>query len=188
MALIKCPECKQKISSEASNCPKCGRPLTDEDRKPKKGLSVIKTMGIVFVVVIAVGLLMGKDDKAKEPTAPAQNATAQPQEEPQTFEVMGAVALWKEFEKNEVAAERKYKGKQVAIEGKIFSIETSFTGYPEIVFDVSYGIQTVRCQFSKSHIDQIAEMSKGQKVIVIGTVESFVLGSVLSLDKCTFGK
>ena len=33
MALIKCPECKQPISSTVSTCPRCGYVLTESDRE-----------------------------------------------------------------------------------------------------------------------------------------------------------
>ena len=29
MALIKCPECKKKISDQCENCPQCGYPIKD---------------------------------------------------------------------------------------------------------------------------------------------------------------
>jgi len=31
--LIPCPECKQQISEDAPSCPKCGRPITDEEAR-----------------------------------------------------------------------------------------------------------------------------------------------------------
>jgi hypothetical protein len=36
MATFTCPDCKTKVSTSAANCPKCGRPVTEEDRTPKK--------------------------------------------------------------------------------------------------------------------------------------------------------
>lgn len=36
MALIKCPECKKKISNTIKTCPNCGYELKEEDRKVKK--------------------------------------------------------------------------------------------------------------------------------------------------------
>lgn len=47
-------------------------------------------------------------------------------------------------------------------------------------------LNTVRFQFSKDDLDKIAEMKKGQSVTIIGTVSSFVMGSMLSLDDCVF--
>lgn len=31
MALIKCPECSNQVSAQASSCPKCGHPLNKEE-------------------------------------------------------------------------------------------------------------------------------------------------------------
>lgn len=37
MALIDCPECKEKISSLSSMCPKCGCPKTEYNTEYNKG-------------------------------------------------------------------------------------------------------------------------------------------------------
>ena len=34
MALIKCPECRKEISSEAKACPNCGKPIKQSPKKP----------------------------------------------------------------------------------------------------------------------------------------------------------
>lgn len=36
MAMFTCPDCGTKVSTSAVSCPKCGRPVTPEDSKPKK--------------------------------------------------------------------------------------------------------------------------------------------------------
>lgn len=118
----------------------------------------------------------------------SSNPECKPKESAQTYAIMSAAALWKEFDNNEVAAEKAYKNKRVAIEGRISKIETSLMGYPEISFALDqYGLDTVKCQFSKKESDTIAGMAKGQKVVVIGKVTTFALGSMLNLDDCTFG-
>lgn len=33
MALIKCPECKKKVSDQTNQCPNCGRTITDADKE-----------------------------------------------------------------------------------------------------------------------------------------------------------
>lgn len=116
------------------------------------------------------------------------NEQCKPKDEKQTFIVVSAVSLWREFDGNEVAAEKKYLNKRVAVEGVIYKIESSPLGYPEVIFNVASGIQTVKCQFTKKSTDDIANMRKGQKIIVIGTVRSFVLGSMLSIDDCVVGQ
>lgn len=56
MAMFKCPDCKNKISSSASACPKCGRPVTDEDRKSleKKKDSIWKAFGIPLAIFLLI--------------------------------------------------------------------------------------------------------------------------------------
>lgn len=36
MALIKCPECGNKVSDQAANCPKCGYELREDTKEKKK--------------------------------------------------------------------------------------------------------------------------------------------------------
>lgn len=42
MAMIKCPECGQEVSSMAKNCPKCGCPIDTQVRCPKCGSTDVK--------------------------------------------------------------------------------------------------------------------------------------------------
>jgi len=71
MAMITCPECKKKISENASNCPKCGYPLTPEcvaNIKKKeftlqKGcrLGCLSIIGILVVFFLVIALLENTD-------------------------------------------------------------------------------------------------------------------------------
>lgn len=56
MALIKCPECKKKVSQIAEVCPRCGFPIKSygfiEKSKPKRNYKkILRTIGIVFVAL-----------------------------------------------------------------------------------------------------------------------------------------
>jgi ribosomal protein L40E len=55
MALVNCPECKNEISSEAKDCPKCGYMIV----KPKRTLigKIIFTINILFTCLIAYVML-----------------------------------------------------------------------------------------------------------------------------------
>ncbi len=88
-------------------------------------------------------------------------------------------ALWKAFEENEVAAENKYKGKLIAVKGKISAITTSPLGYPEISFHVDgYGLYQVQCEFPKDARAKIAELRKGQAVLVSGVCRGMTMKNV----------
>ncbi|MBQ9138899.1 MAG: hypothetical protein IJX65_09720 [Alistipes sp.] len=67
MALIKCPECEQMISSQAENCPNCGMPLrylacpfcnSKDLHSDKKGFSGLKSAA-GFLTFGAIGILAG---------------------------------------------------------------------------------------------------------------------------------
>ncbi len=50
MALIKCPECGNEVSSKAKNCPKCGYKIS-------KGIGCGAAIGIVLLVFLAIGVI-----------------------------------------------------------------------------------------------------------------------------------
>ena len=53
MAMIKCKECKKKISSLAATCPNCGAPVTEEVKeKAKKKKSSHGTGCLIFVIAV----------------------------------------------------------------------------------------------------------------------------------------
>ena len=58
MALLKCRDCKSKISDAASACPKCGRPVTDLDRRAAEAGRKVGTTVTAVVVIIAAGVFL----------------------------------------------------------------------------------------------------------------------------------
>ena len=57
MALIKCPECKKKISDTVVSCPNCGYELKEEDKIEKKNIVPKIFICILTLVVISSGCL-----------------------------------------------------------------------------------------------------------------------------------
>jgi len=56
MALISCPECKNKVSDSATSCPKCGTPITpqiiaDASKKKVNGVGIYIFVFLVFLVL-----------------------------------------------------------------------------------------------------------------------------------------
>ena len=65
MALIKCPECKKRVSDQCENCPKCGYPLKDNvqyentETKPSGEITTEKKPFYKKVLVwIAAGVVL----------------------------------------------------------------------------------------------------------------------------------
>lgn len=60
MALINCPECNQRISDQAENCPKCGHPInpTQPIRQKREGC-FLQTLNIgCLMVLVVLGILV----------------------------------------------------------------------------------------------------------------------------------
>lgn len=57
MALIKCPECDEEISSDVFSCPKCGKTI----RKPKRSFfgKIIKFAFILFNIFMILWVVSG---------------------------------------------------------------------------------------------------------------------------------
>ena len=88
-----------------------------------------------------------------------------------------------EYEDNEVSADNKYKGKKVAITGTIERIiKSGFSDDPIIVFKGTF-IKDVKFYFSKDSNNEISNLSKGDKITIVGTCKGMTLGDVI-LHKC----
>lgn len=74
MALIKCHECGNEVSTSAKTCPKCGAPV-------KKQMNTAAGVGLVVVALIVVfALATGK--KSSDQVAPANDTQAQTSTQP----------------------------------------------------------------------------------------------------------
>lgn len=75
--MIPCPACKKKISDAAEACPKCGQPITEQDReagraKVKKGQMGCGLALLAVVILAVIGNLSSTDKKnAGQTAAPA---------------------------------------------------------------------------------------------------------------------
>jgi predicted amidophosphoribosyltransferase len=60
MSLIKCPECKKDVSSNATTCPECEEPIKKSDEKKAKWRAInTKDPLRFFFFVVAVLLILG---------------------------------------------------------------------------------------------------------------------------------
>lgn len=69
MALIKCPECKNNMSSSANKCPNCGKITETGKKKNKKLLGVFIAFLLLIVVLFTIdrtGILKTCDDDSEK--------------------------------------------------------------------------------------------------------------------------
>ena len=80
--LIVCPSCKKQISVEATACPQCGQPITDEIREAslkqqkKMGKGCLWVIAVVLALSVLGSLLPSKNKEKADPQAPVATAPA----------------------------------------------------------------------------------------------------------------
>lgn len=96
------------------------------------------------------------------------------------FEIT-ASDLAQEYKDNEVSADEKFKGKKVAVSGTIASIGKDVLDNPYISFTGEF-LQNVTCYFSDENNKIISQLSKGQKITIIGECRGLTLTNVIIQD------
>ncbi|MBQ9475858.1 MAG: hypothetical protein IJU69_06395 [Bacteroidales bacterium] len=98
--------------------------------------------------------------------------------------VINAAELTAEFDKNEIAAKKKYNGKVYKIKGVIGSFsDGAFDNEIIVNLEGDGFIDTVNCEFSSEYSDKIASLDKGAKVTIQGKIADYVISSVI-VKKC----
>lgn len=167
-----------------------------------------KTIIIIVAAVVLLGIAysMGSSNSAsgsgstvsqpvqqssqsQQPVQQPVQQVAQTQNEPQRSEPdyieITPAKLFAAFEDNEAAANMKYKGKLIQVTGTINDIGTDILGDPYITFETDI-LKGVNCYFTKSSMEEIAQVRKGQKVTVRGICDGKLV--YVLLKKCELVK
>lgn len=141
-------------------------------------MKILKWIGILFVGLIALGMVIEAnktpEQKAAEASAREQQLAQQAEEKKeQAKQEMAALPsftasdLAKAYNDNTVAADQKFKGKKFKVSGTVVSINTDLMGDPYITLRGGVN-QFMEPQFSfDESISQIASLKKGSKVTLI---------------------
>ena len=92
-----------------------------------------------------------------------------------------ASELYRAYEANEVSADAEYKGKRLLITGVVGNIGKDIMDNPYVSLNVDY-LQTVNCYFDDKNNKVLSQLSKGQKVQIIGTCRGLTLTDVVVKD------
>lgn len=137
-----------------------------------------KIMGLFFAIAILGGLMIACSESDKSSSDDKEKKSASEKTAPKSekeFIKISAVDLFKQYEENQVKADKDLKGKWVEINGSILDFgKDMLTDEPNVKLDVNkddMGLSAVECTFRDTHTDEIAEMSKGQEVTLRGKVE-----------------
>ncbi|WP_434778145.1 OB-fold protein [Neisseria sp. Ec49-e6-T10] len=165
-----------------------------------------KWAAIILVILIVIGIIFGDNKKGgskidnsqtsvtspKVSSAQEDSMTHSSQEETliQTDEPVIEVTadeLLKAYKTNEMAANKKYKSKQLSVSGRIDNIQADITDKAFVTLKAGgqFEIITPQARFKDSEEDKILELKKGQKVKLLCVGGGEIMGAPM-LEHCIF--
>lgn len=173
-----CPDCGTSVSWSETRCYSCRHnfrpPLTS---KLKWVVISVALVGAAFVFwptrAPDVDIKMVKrDPMASSPSV------REPLSAYVTAASVSATELFAAYEANEVAADRKYKGRRISVHGTIESIAKDIVGTPYLALSAGeFG--SVQCMFSAANESALASLSKGKPIIVSGKCSGKMMNVIL---------
>lgn len=158
MAIKSCKECGAQISSSAKSCPQCGI------SSPVGGLSSTATWALILITLCVVVATFGEKNRAQQAKAPAIEITA--------------IQLYDDYQKNEVAADQRYKNRVVTVGGKIVDIRKSL-GDPVVNLATGPFSMQVMVSFNGGgHDNFVAGLNRGEQLTITGICTGMTLGMV----------
>ncbi|WP_343348611.1 OB-fold protein [Terrisporobacter petrolearius] len=172
-----CKACGKQLDGSAKICPECGKDQRNFFSKHK-----ILTGIIVLIIIGALG--SGGNTKTDKEVDTASTNTKQEEtankdvkaEKEQGKEkedpiVVKASKLYRDYDSNEVKADKKYNDKTLEITGVVDDIGVSLgQTYVCLSTGEEYSAFSVQCFFDDDgEIDKVSELSKGDKITLSGT-------------------
>jgi hypothetical protein len=173
-----CPQCGNINVANAPQCLRCGVALTAGYAQPyqpqiiyvkKKRIWPYVLLGIIVLGVIGAAINEHEKTKSAYSSAPPSEAVTS----------VSAAELVSAYEANEVAADNSYKGKMLAVSGKIETIGKDLvdTSYVTLASGKRYGITSVQCMFNRE--GGLGNLSKGQTVTLMGRCDGKLMNVLL---------
>jgi hypothetical protein len=130
-----------------------------------------------IIAIISIGTIVGLGCAGGSEDSPTPAKAA---EKPLPID---AKALTKEYDDNELAADGKYRGKLLAVSGKISDISETF-GSVSVSLEGHEILKTVMCTFQESEKQKVAALKKGAQVTLVGTGDGSTAGLYVGLENC----
>jgi hypothetical protein len=153
-----------------------------ENKKMSLGKKVLIGLGIFLVLGIIANL--GNDPETK--TVNTAKKKNNPEKEIQAIKI-SAEDLFAEYEKNGVAADNKFKGKEIEVSGEIESIDKDFLD--ELFVNLKgdeIGMLGVQCYFKDKNNNDLSNLKKGDSITIIGIGNGKTIN--VTLKKCRLKK
>ncbi len=156
-----------------------------ENKKMSIGKKVLIGFGVIFILGIIANI--GKESKIKSETTSAEKQTSgQVTQKNQAIQI-SAIDLFAEYEKNGVAADNKFKGKEIEVSGEIESIDKDILDdlFVNLKGD-EIGMLGVQCYFKDKNNNDLNNLKKGDSITIIGIGNGKTIN--VTLKKCRLKK
>jgi TonB family protein len=135
-------------------------------------------LAIGFLFFVGVVLVLSHSDTANAPSSTAAAYTAS------ESMAVSAPKLWVDYQANEVAADGIYKGKRLAVQGQVASINKDFLDNIVLSLSTPNEFMPVRADLNSDNLSAAAQLHIGQIVQVDCEGGGMVVGSPV-LRKCS---
>ncbi|MDC0719109.1 OB-fold protein [Nannocystis bainbridge] len=160
--------------------------MANQEKKRGIGFYLLVGVGALFVISII------SRDKNTSPTTSTSAASAarpssapEPPKAPQIDARVTARELFEAYEKNEIAADNRFKDKLLEVSGKVDNVGKDLLDTPYVALSTGgkFDILGVQAFFDDASLPKLANLSKGQDVTVACRCDG-KFGNVM-LKECT---
>lgn len=191
MALMKCKECGNEVSTSAGACPKCGAPVVLAPNAAKrigKGVG-LGCAGALVVVAILVGIgtaTKNSADKAAAQVGALEQRAATATESSPDIHAVALATLLADYKSNEIRADGLYKDKWIQVTGVVGDVKKDILNDPFVTVGTGaqFEIPVLQCTLSKAAVERASRLSKGDAITIRGKVSGLMM-NVLAKD-CGF--
>ena len=146
----------------------------------------IGCLGFIGLVVLVAIFGSGSGDN-NSPTGSTSTTTTQQQQAPKNYTEVDVAVMMSDLENNAMAAQKKYKGKDVKVTGKLGTIDSD-GDYISIQPDDQFAVRGVHCTVNKkdkAQEDYVMNLKKDQWVTAYGTITDVgeLMAYTMKVDK-----
>lgn len=184
MAMKKCKECGEEISSSAKKCPKCGK----DQRNFFMKHPVLYTILILIVIGVVGGSGSDTTNTSTLSTSTGDTTATTTTETPEVIEytAIDVDALNDALENNAAAAKDTYNKKYLEITGRLSNIDSDLSYISIGSTTDEWDFMTIQC-FIKDQAtkDIVKSLSKDDTIVVRGQITDVgeVLGYTLNITE-----
>lgn len=178
-----CPRCAETIKAKATACRFCGHEL-GQAGTPKPAPAPRKRWRLVVGGIVGLFLLINLAMcVAQQPGAAGASGNAigaADTAEPPIH--VTAMELWRAYDRNEAAAQAKYGGHPLLVDGTIKAIDLDILDNPQVVLRTGNEFQSAQAALADASKPKAARLKKGQKISLLCTEVGEVVGMPMLKD------